>query len=297
METIEEVNRIITIIASGRHHFLCRNGPKVTFSRAVHDAFPVLTKSESIECAKIFGSVGMEFHNIVGGGKTNFRAPHHTCNVLALTGTTNRIGEVHSAHNGVILFDETNLFHTKSIIEVIKIVKSRVSVFISYELKKAFIQPVNVLMVVTDMKLFESNANGPQSSEVLEDVIDIKVDASYKNELVPGRNQNEMSEIRKITRRVREKQKKRYSGTQFMFNSEIDTIDMVSFTKSGRDHISGIQHYHKLSNIETLKIARVARTIADISSSSKVNSDHISESFNIVIGYDFLGKINEINEM
>lgn len=115
--------RALEIAASGRHHLLMIGPPgtgKTMLASRLPGILPPMNETEAIETAAI--------HSISNEGVSQrkwftrpFRAPHHTASGVALVGggSIPRPGEISLAHNGVLFLDELAEFDRR-VIDVLR---------------------------------------------------------------------------------------------------------------------------------------------------------------------------------
>jgi len=107
---MSSVKRALEISAAGAHNFLLVGSPgsgKTLCARCLPGILPAMRKSESLESSIVHSCAGL--FNYCGGLMKSrpFRAPHHTATVASLVGGMKlRPGEASLAHNGVLFLDE-----------------------------------------------------------------------------------------------------------------------------------------------------------------------------------------------
>jgi len=103
----ETAKRALEVAAAGRHHLLLAGPPgagKSMLAQRLPSLLPALTQSAWTEVQQIYSVAGM--HTSIG--RAPFRAPHYTMSAPAMLGGGSRPtpGEVSLAHQGVLFLDE-----------------------------------------------------------------------------------------------------------------------------------------------------------------------------------------------
>lgn len=118
------VRRALEIAAAGGHHLLLIGPPgagKSMLARRLPGLLPPPTDEEAIEVATIASAAGLPTPGSLAAITRPFRAPHHTASAAAMVGGGRpvRPGEVTLAHGGVLFLDELPEFR-RDVIETLR---------------------------------------------------------------------------------------------------------------------------------------------------------------------------------
>ena len=242
---------------------------------------------------------------MIEGGRLSrhrpYREPHHSTSLAAMVGGGKRAqpGEISLAHNGVLFLDELPEFprgvleSLRQPIESGRITVARANSHVTY--------PANVQLIVAMNPCrcgylddasracgkaprcavdYQSRISGP-----LLDRIDIVIEMPALETLdMLGRAQGEASAV--IARRValaRQKQKDRFAAMNVAFRTNADVTGelLQHFAPEGDDAkklLEQATESFRLSMRGYTRVLRVARTIADLEASEKVQKNHIAEA-------------------
>ena len=106
-----QAGRALALAAAGGHHLLLVGPPGCGKSRLAHQLprlLPPLNAKEALTIARIQSVAGELRHPLQPIRQRPFRAPHHSCSAAALLGGGHhpRPGELSLAHGGVLFLDE-----------------------------------------------------------------------------------------------------------------------------------------------------------------------------------------------
>ncbi len=299
----EHVKRALEVAAAGGHNIIMIGPPgsgKTMVAKRFATILPDLSLEEALETTKIHSVAGILPAEKSLIGTRPFRSPHHTISDAGLIGGGKipRPGEVSLAHHGVLFLDELPEFK-KNVLEVMRQPMEDGVVTISRALL-SLTYPANFLLVAamnpcpcgysTDpqnecscstpvIQRYISRISGP-----LLDRIDIHIEVpSVKYKELSSREDGISSEtIRQRVEGARKVQQSRYKNLSSVYcNAHIGSKQIRAYCRfdgEGEKLLKMAITKLGLSARAYDRILKVARTIADLSSSEQIQPAHISEA-------------------
>lgn len=289
--------RALEVAAAGGHNLLMMGPPgtgKTMLASRLPTILPNMTETEALETATIV-SVSTHGFDPATWGQRPFRSPHHTASGAALVGggSQPRPGEVSLAHNGVLFLDELPEFD-KRVLEMLREPLESGRITIARALQHAEF-PANFQLVAAmnpcpcghlgdlngqchctpeQVRRYRTRISGP-----LLDRIDLHIEVPNvpRSELRQERIRESSREVRARVVAARELQLQRSGkSNNKLENREVDEICRLSETDE-RLLDTAISQLG-LSARAWYRILKVARTIADLTNSPKIETAHLTEA-------------------
>jgi len=290
--------RALEIAAAGGHNVLL-NGPpgsgKSMLAKAFVTILPALEKQQVIEVTHLHSLVNSSYDSVVE--LPPFRSPHHTASSIAIIGggQTARPGEISLAHHGVLFLDEFPEYKRDCVEALRQPLEDKV-VTVS-RIRQTVTFPADFTLIATknpcpcgyygsdkpcrcapfDIVRYNKKLSGP-----ILDRIDIHVDVEeIPYSLLGDKNhkENPSSEVQERVVVARGTQTSRNPKKQL--NSHLTNrgfIDLDLVEDQARVFLAAATQKLGISTRGFVRTLRVARTIADLDGSPKIQKKHIAEA-------------------
>lgn len=293
--------RALEVAAAGGHNILLIGSPgsgKSMLAKRLPTILPNMTLDESIETTKIHSIAG-ELGNASLIRERPFRSPHHTISPAGLSGggVIPKPGEVSLAHNGVLFLDELPEFG-RSVLETLRqpledgtVTISRAKASLSYPCSIMLVSAMNPCPCgyfghptrkcscsTAAVDKYLSKISGPML-----DRIDLHIEVPPVDyEALSSKVREESSaDIKARVDLARSIQNKRYEGTGITCNARLDSALIKKYcvlSDTASEVLQAAFEEFGMSARAYDRILKVARTIADLSSSEIIEPKHIAEA-------------------
>ena len=298
----ENVKRALEIAAAGGHNLLLIGSPgagKSMLAKRLPSILPDMTRAEALEVSGIWSVAGLTDPQHPLLTRRPFRSPHHTASAAALTGggPALRPGEISLAHNGILFLDELPEFD-KTALETLRqpledgvVTITRVSGSLTLPSRFMLVCAMNPCRCgwyghpsgrctcsESQVESYMRRISGP-----LLDRIDMHIEVpSVEYEAMRRREKPETSaQVRQRVNAARDIQKRRFAGTAVSCNAYMTPAMIGEYClldQAGERLMKGAFDRLGLTGRSHDRILRMARTIADLDGSERIEAAHLAEA-------------------
>ncbi|MEW6075002.1 MAG: YifB family Mg chelatase-like AAA ATPase [Candidatus Omnitrophota bacterium] len=295
--------RAIEVAVAGNHNILMIGPPgsgKSMLSKRIPSIMPALSLREALEITTLHSVAGvMAPHKQGIIGVRPFRSPHHTISETALVGGQSipQPGEISLAHGGVLFLDELTEFN-RTALEALRqpleegIIRiSRIAKTSTFPASFMFVGAMNPCPCGTQYKhknlcrcsttqiaRYRAKISGPLLDRI---DIHIEVPAARYSELSSNLPAESSAQIKERVNKARAIQRERFKDEGILCNALMSHRQVRKFCSLGKEEGELLKMAMTELNFSARaydKILKVSRTIADLTESENIKTEHLSEA-------------------
>ncbi len=298
----QQAKRCLEIAAAGGHNVLLTGPPgsgKTLLAKAFAGILPTMNEREALDVTRIYSVSGLLDPRTPLVTERPFRCPHHTASSAAIVGggTNPKPGEITLAHRGVLFLDEFPEF-PRIVLEslrqpledgVVHVSRAMQSVtFPSRFMLVASQNPcpcgyagdpkVRCRCTPSQLDRYRRRISGPLLDRIdLHCLVPRQPNTEFMGKTVAATS----DEIRARIVHARAVQTERFKGGDVMVNADMGLKDIATYCvvdEPTKDLLMSASDALQLSGRAFHRVLKVARTIADLDGSDRIQSSHVAEA-------------------
>jgi magnesium chelatase family protein len=304
----QELAKEAAVLAAAGGHNLLLIGPpgegKSLLASAMPGILPRLSDAEKVQLTRIYSAAGTLQKDGQAVTRRPMRSIHHTASKQSIVGGGSgvpRPGEITMAHLGVLFLDEIAEFSSATLeamrqpLESGEITVTRVGGSYTYPCRFTLVAAMNPCPCgffgtdrcrckPADVKKYQAKISGPIS-----DRIDLQVTLKplTTDERFAPTEEDVSPKLRAKVEAARQRQAERFKGTEIAMNAAIPggaVMDYCKLSPAALEHYKATIDANTLSTRSMDRLAKVARTAADLAGSDTTEREHIDAAARFVIG-------------
>ncbi|HEY0383258.1 MAG TPA: YifB family Mg chelatase-like AAA ATPase [Candidatus Elarobacter sp.] len=294
--------RALEIAAAGGHNVVLVGPPgcgKTMLARRLPSILPAMTTAEALDVTKVYSVAGLLGTRPRVVSTRPFRAPHHTASRVSLVGggAVPRPGEISLAQHGVLYLDELGEF-PRSTLEVLRqpleegaVTIARAAGTLTFPARFTLVASMNPCPCgfrsdrASDCRCDDATVQKylAKLSGPLLDRIDLHVTVSRVSfdELVQARAADASAAIRARVEAARTRQSARLRDAGVATNAAVAPADVRRFCTLDAQTLELLGNAVTRGTLSARafdRVARVARTIADLAGADRIAREHVAEA-------------------